>query len=171
MKEEWEGLKHQEEIDPRNYNANRHGLIASANNKDGMKYRCQACLAVFVERLDARTHSCPDEVEFREFTRRPATDAVSLPSLNTEVTTSANTKNQDVIEWRDLPEEWVRWNAGLLNEIDNLRRENQNLIDLTSKQTIELANAKAGESHYKELSETRQVAHANEAQRLSYGAT
>ena len=181
MRKEWEALKSLKasKTSAVAYYSNRSGMFGSAGPEQyvqGNKYRCYACQELFADRADVATHPCSDETEFREHVGRPIiTNPRANKARGPYKKRQPKQPDSSVVEWKDLPEEWVRWNANLLNQIDamnnrnaSLNNANDELAKTISKQNAEIANLKAEAEHHKAERAKSQTAHVNEAQRLAF---
>lgn len=114
LRERWEVLA-QRAPESAHKKFTRYGMLYTTANQEreetGVRMRCLACQGGFEDNQSARRHNCPNEDEFRLVTgryppnRRPHRDEKTRPA--------------------STPEEWVRWSAGLLAEIDRLKQEKE----------------------------------------------
>ena len=108
------------------------GAIAGSGYKSGIStIRCYSCYNVFATRLDAQTHPCPNEKEFREVTGRvvPVNDIRQIVLRPENIISMP--PEQKIVEID--PESWVRWNFDLLQERDKLR---ESINDLTNQMAV-----------------------------------
>ena len=105
------------------------GVVAGSQYQPGIRtVICYACRNYFAGRLDAQTHPCQHEKEFREVAGR----VIPVDGIRQIVTHPENIisipPEQNIIEIS--PESWIRWNFELLQERDRLR---EYIDDLTGQ--------------------------------------
>lgn len=90
----------------------RWGLLyPSYYRKDDRRIKCIACHACggkWEQKSEAMAHTCKEEAEFREVSKR----------FILEAATGSNQYSELVVDW----ESWVLWNASLIEERDTWRQ-------------------------------------------------
>ena len=101
----------------------RFGMLSSV--KGGTI--CLACRGGFQSWMDAQTHPCPDEDAFREVTGRHVKKGPRGPYKKRLPVATPHCSGESWAETPPTqsisidPEHWIRWNAGLLEQIAQLK--------------------------------------------------
>ena len=151
IKKSWEKLRTQPKTTMIAYY--RYGLLSVLSGLEikntSYKFKCLACECKFRNMLDARTHPCSNEEDFRRITGRyQGTKTAGLLGLftakleennnNVKEEDSNNSDKSLVID----PEQWVKWNYELLATVKDQKEKIKSLsLDLEkSKKTVETLN-------------------------------
>lgn len=127
----------------------RDGLLSPYNstqrqNKNGAKAYCLACREDFDEWTDARTHPCPNEQEFREnpdkFKRSSGRGLGSRKNRNGPIISKIPQKEPS-LEFD--PEKFLEFASSILNERNELRKDNNLLKEENKKLSLMADSLKA----------------------------
>ena len=114
----------------------RYGLLSAVSGLElkntSNKYKCLACRNKFNSLLDAQTHPCPSEEEFRKSTGRyqgvKSAGLLGLFTAKLENNNNNNVKEDSNNSDKPLvidPEQWVKWNYELLMKVKELEEKNK----------------------------------------------